>query len=85
MAFKDELINTLSAPSSGLLNPRFDLEEKSPKGKVAGFVVSATFEGMPQIDRQHLVWGCLDKAFTPARLHNIVTLITVTPAEAKRD
>jgi len=84
MDFKADLIRTLSAPNSGIANPQFDLEAM-PTGKVAGFVVSKTFEGMPQLDRQHLIWSVLDKTFTPDQLLNIVTLITVTPDEASKE
>jgi len=84
MDFKDELISTLSSPTSGIFSPQFDLE-KTPSGRVGGFIVSPTFEGMSQFDRQHLVWDYLDKVFGPDRLTNIVTLVTVTPDEAETD
>ena len=84
MDLKDELIHTLSAPGSGISDPQFDLEAM-PTGKIAGFVVSKTFEGMPQIERQQKIWSVLDKTFSPEQLLKIVTLITVTPDEAKDD
>ena len=84
MGFREQLISTLSSADSGIDNPRFDLEDMTD-GKVGGFIVSPTFEAMPQIERQHLVWDCLDKIFEPEILRNVVTIVTVTPAEAETD
>jgi len=80
MPFKDELIAAMTAPGSGIAAPSFDLEE-TPAGKVGGFVVSKTFAGMPQIDRQDLLWRYLDTVFTREQTRQIVSLVTVTPEE----
>ncbi len=80
MAFKEELIEALS--QSGLEAPEFDLEE-SPGGKVGGFVISESFEGMPQLDRQNMLWHYLDSKFDQEKRAKIVVLVTITPTEAK--
>lgn len=79
MPFKDELIAAMTAPGSVIAAPSFDLEETA--GKVGGFVVSRTFAGMPQIDRQDLLWRYLDKVFTREQTRQIISLVTVTPEE----
>ena len=84
MGFKEELIRTLSSEASGIADPHFELEEIN-MGKVGGFIVSQTFEGMSQIKRQGLVWDYLDKNFKPEILRNLVTIVTVTPEEAETD
>jgi hypothetical protein len=84
VGFKEELTSMLSLPASGILEPDFDLEE-NPNGKVGGFVISNTFKGMAQIERQNLLWDYLDKKLSDEQTHHIVTLITVTPDEANED
>ena len=79
MAFKKELVKALKARSSVIKNPEFDLAER--RGKVTGFVISETFRGMPQLDRQDLVWDYLIRVFSPEKLVKIIALITVTPKE----
>ena len=78
---KEELIARLKAPNSGIDHPEFDLEEAS--GKVTGVLISKTFEGMSQLDRQDLVWNYLKGVFDPGELLDIVVLITVTPNEQR--
>lgn len=80
MPLKEELTAILSAPDSGINQPRLDLEE-TPGGRVGGFVVSPTFAGMPQIDRQDLLWKCLDRNLDRERIQQIISLVTVTPEE----
>jgi acid stress-induced BolA-like protein IbaG/YrbA len=84
MAFKDELLTALSEPESGLEAPRLDIGD-NPDDKIAGFLISNTFRGMPQLDRQNLVWNYLEKRLQPEQLDKIVTLVTLTPLEAEAD
>jgi len=58
MAFKEELKTLLSNPESGIKDPELDMNEDR-NGKVAGFLISKSFTGMPQLDRQNLVWDYL--------------------------
>ena len=82
MEFKEELEQTLSDPESKIEKPKFELES-IPKGKVGGFVISRTFFGMSQLDRQNLVWDYLDAKLPKEKRMRIVTLVTLTPGEAR--
>ncbi len=83
MEIKKELESLLNEPESGIKKPAFDLE-KMKGGKVGGFVISRTFTGMDQLDRQNLVWNYLEKKWPPEKLLKIVTLVTISPEEASR-
>ena len=84
MALKDRLTILISEPASGIANPEFELEE-TPGGKVGGFIISPTFEGKSQIERQNMVWDYLDDNLDKEQILHIVSLVTVTPDEAKED
>lgn len=84
MEFKEELISTLSKPASGIGSPQFEFEQ-TPAGKVGGFIISPTFATMTQINRQNMVWEFLEKEFPADKLLNIVTLVTITPAESNSE
>jgi len=83
MAFKEELVELLRQPESGLRDPYFDFEVTSKK--VGGFVISPSFEGMSQLDRQNMVWDYLDGRLPQEKLLRIISLITLTPAEAGKE
>jgi acid stress-induced BolA-like protein IbaG/YrbA len=82
MELKEELTRLLEDPDSRIHSPELDLEEHAG-GKVGGFVISDTFAGMPQIDRQNLLWGYLDKRLGRDKVEKIIALVTVTPEEAQ--
>lgn len=84
MALKDDLTTLISNSASGIVDPKFDLEEM-PGGKVAGFIISPTFVGKSQIERQNMVWDYLDDKLDKEKILHIVSLVTVTPDEAKED
>jgi hypothetical protein len=84
MALKDDLTTLLSDPASGIAKPEFELEE-TPNGKVGGFIISPTFVGKSQIERQNMVWDYLDEKLDKEKILHIVSLVTVTPDEAKED
>jgi len=84
MEFKEKVISTLSDPSSGISSPAFNFEEINNE-KIGGFVISDTFSGMPQLERQNLVWDYLEKKISSDELLNIVSLITITPEEEAED
>ena len=83
MALKEELEILLTNPESGIQTPKFDLEETN--GKVGGFIISPTFEGMTQIERQNLLWDYLDAKLDREKILHIVSLVTITPDEARED
>ena len=57
--------------------------ERSPNGKISGWVISKSFEGQPAIDRQHRIWRLLDANLDPKDKERIVMIFTITPLERK--
>jgi tRNA-dihydrouridine synthase len=84
MALKEKLTALLTAPESGITDPEFDLEV-TPTGKVGGFVVSPTFSGKTQLERQNMVWDYIDGHLDKDDILRIVSLVTVTPEEMEED
>lgn len=84
MAFKEELTALLENPESGIRDPKLDVEE-TPSGKLGGFVVSPTFSGKSQLERQNMLWDYLDSHLGPEGVLHIVSLVTVTPEEMEDD
>lgn len=84
MALKEKIETLISNHESGIATPEFDLEE-TPGGKVGGFIISATFVGKSQIERQNIVWDYLDSNLDKKEILHIVSLVTVTPDEAEED
>jgi len=58
-----------------------DIEE-SGSGKIGGFIVSKSFEGMSQIDRQNYIWDYLEKQLSEEKHKKIRAILTLTPAES---
>ena len=84
MDFKQELIGALSNSASGILMPQFDIK-RHRHGCVGGFLISPSFAGKDQIDRQKMVWDYLEKIFPQEKTRKIDVLVTITPEEAKED
>ncbi|MDA1088023.1 MAG: hypothetical protein O2901_13550 [Verrucomicrobia bacterium] len=84
MPLKDELTTTISSPLSGIATPEFELEE-TPAGKVGGFIISPSFAGKSQIERQNMLWDYLDQSLSKEQILGIISLVTVTPDEAQED
>jgi acid stress-induced BolA-like protein IbaG/YrbA len=61
-----------------------DLETTST-GKVGGFVVSGSFAGVSQMERQERLWSQLSKHLDSKQLSCIVSLLTMTPEETEDD
>ena len=59
--------------------PRFQLE--SAGAKVSGSIISASFRGMADSERQRRIWDALDKAFGPEAVHRVGTFLAFTPDE----
>ena len=84
MAIKDDIETLIRNPASGIATPEFNLEE-TPSGKVGGFVISPTFVGKSQLERQNMLWDYLDDNLNQEQILHIVSLVTVTPDEDKED
>ena len=81
MDFRQELIGALSNSASGLRMPQFDFK-RHRDGSVGGFLISPSFNGKPQLDRQKMVWDYLEGIFPKEKTRKIELLITLTPDEA---
>ncbi len=78
MDFKEQLEIILLG--IGLENPTFDIGV-TPEGRVGGFVVSDSFYGKSQIERQDMLWDRLDEILDEEKNLKIIALLTMTPAE----
>jgi acid stress-induced BolA-like protein IbaG/YrbA len=61
-----------------LRDPHFRLEGR---GRVSGSVVSATFDGRGDSDRQRMIWDALDEELGAASVKEVGMLLAYTPAE----
>jgi len=59
--------------------------ETTDLGNIAGYVVSAAFEGHSQMDRQEWLWRELRNRVSPETQHHITVILTMTPAEIEDD
>lgn len=84
MPLIDKLTTTLSDPASEIATPEFELEE-TPTGKVGGFIISPSFAGKSQIERQNMLLDYLDQSLNAEQALGIISLVTVTPDEAQDD
>jgi acid stress-induced BolA-like protein IbaG/YrbA len=84
MPLKDTIETLIKDRASGIDSPELELEEAA-NGKVGGFVISTTFAGKPQLDRQNMLWDYLDHTLNREQILHIVSLVTLTPEEAKED
>lgn len=62
-----------------LQSPRFALESAGPK--VSGSIISASFRGMRDSDRQRIVWDALHAEYGPDSVQRVGTLLAFTPDE----
>ena len=61
-----------------LKDPHFRLEGR---GRVSGSVVSATFTGKGDSERQKMIWDALDKEFGSSSVKDVGMLLAYTPDE----
>jgi len=80
MDFNEELTGVLR--TIGLRDPIIELAPAA-SGRVGGFVISDSFDGMTQIDRQSMLWNRLGDILDREKRLRIVSLLTLTPAEAE--
>ena len=64
----------------GLSTPRFELEVQ-PGGKISGSVISNSFLGQSDSDRQKRIWDALDQEFGGESARLVGTLLAYTDAE----
>jgi len=65
----------------GLEKLEIDMEE-SVSGKIGGFIVSKSFEGMSQLERQNYIWDHLEKELSEEKHKRIRIILTLTPEES---
>jgi len=80
MELKKELEDILF--QLGFENPELEIEI-TKTGRVGGFIISESFSGKSQIERQNMLWDKLDKILDEEKRLKIVGLLTMTPAEAE--
>jgi acid stress-induced BolA-like protein IbaG/YrbA len=61
-----------------LKNPHFRLEGR---GRVSGSIVSATFAGKGDSDRQKMIWDALEEELGAAAVKEVGMLLAYTPKE----
>jgi acid stress-induced BolA-like protein IbaG/YrbA len=62
-----------------LKTPRFKLE--SAGAKVSGSVISPSFRGIADSERQRLIWDALDREYGAASVQRAGTFLAFTPDE----
>lgn len=67
-----------------LENPSFELEQL-PGGRISGSVISDSFEGMKDSDRQRRIWDALEAEFGSDSTSVVGTLLAYTDPEWKLD
>ena len=79
---KDELRQVLLELKAEADPPLHIEFEEARSGKIGGFILWKKFEGMTQRDRQNMIWDHLEKALPDEKRQRIITILTLTPAEA---
>lgn len=59
--------------------PRFELEAAG--SKVSGSIISASFRGMTDSERQRLIWDALHQEYGPESVHRAGNFLAFTPDE----
>jgi acid stress-induced BolA-like protein IbaG/YrbA len=62
-----------------LQTPRFKLE--SAGAKVSGSIISSTFRGMTDSERQRKIWDALDAEYGANSIHRAGSFLAFTPDE----
>lgn len=62
-----------------LRNPQFRLEGK---GRVSGSIISSTFTGKSDHERQKMIWDALDAELGAASVREVGMLLAYTPKES---
>ena len=75
----NKLENVLSR-HIGLVSPLFELEVL-PGGKISGSVISDTFVGMTDSERQKVIWDALENEWGAEATRKVGTILAYTSAE----
>ena len=62
-----------------LKSPRFQLEQAG--AKISGSIISASFHGMPDSERQKKIWDALYKEYGGESVQRAGTFLAFTPLE----
>ncbi len=82
MDIKEELEKIIS--QLGLDNPKPELEV-TPEGRIGGFIISDSFLGKSQLERQNMLWDKLDNILDEETNSKIIGLLTMTHAEVEEE
>ena len=63
-----------------LQNPRYELENIGPD-KESGSIISESFRGMRDSERQKMIWNALHEEYGAESVHWVGTLLAFTPEE----
>jgi len=66
----------------GLDNPKLELE-LTPTGRIGGFIISDSFLGKSQIERQNMLWDKLDNILDEEINSKVIGLLTMPPDEVE--
>jgi acid stress-induced BolA-like protein IbaG/YrbA len=77
---QEQVIEEALSTQLGLRDPEFHLEIL-PSGSVSGSIVSDTFAGMDDLERQHRIWDVLDNIYGPASTKMVGTLLAYSKKE----
>lgn len=78
MEFKEELKRIIH--EIGILNPELEIATTG-KGRFGGVVISDSFIGKSQLERQSMLWNELDRRLDDKKRFKIIGLLTMTRAE----
>jgi len=59
------------------------LLEPAGRGMVDGWIISNSFDGLSDLERQQKIHGLLERHFNPQDRRHILTIFTLTPLEKK--
>ena len=79
-AFSQQKLREILIKRLKLVSPQFQLE-KLPRGKVSGSVISDTFMGRSNINRQQDIWAALEDELGSTATTLVGTLLAYTTAE----
>ena len=72
-------VQSVLAQRLHLESPRFALE--SAGTKVSGSIISPSFRGLRDSERQRRVWDALNAEYGPQSVHRVGSLLAFTPDE----
>ena len=77
---QEPVIEEALSTQVGLMDPEFHLEIL-PSGSVSGSIISDTFAGMDDLERQRRIWDVLDDLYGQASTKIVGTLLAYSKKE----